>query len=61
MSDKICGTYEVNIAFFIATFGIPGVLILVLSFPNITLKEIIASSILIGIMLWGIFFFSRYA
>ena len=56
MADKICGTYEVNIAFFIAIFGIPGILILVLSFPYITFKEIIASSILLGIMALGILY-----
>ncbi len=57
--EHMCGTYEANIGFFIIAFGIPGILILILSFPHITFKDIIASSILIGIALWGIFFFSK--
>ena len=61
MADKICGTYEANIGFFVIIFGIPGILVLVLSFPHITPKDIIAGSILISIMLWGIFFFNKYA
>ncbi len=56
---RTCGTYEANIGFFIIAFGIPGILILILSFPYITFKDIIASSILIGIALWGIFFFGK--
>lgn len=61
MADKICGTYEANIGFFIIAFGFFSILPIVLSFPHITLKDIIASSILISIMLWGIFFFNKYA
>jgi len=56
MADKICGTYEANIGFFVITFGIPGILVLVLSFPHITLKDIIAGSILLGIMALGILY-----
>ena len=56
MDEKICGTYEANIGFFIIAFGIPGVLVLILSFPHITFKDIIASSILLGIMTLVIFY-----
>ena len=56
MDEKICGTYEANIGFFIIAFGIPGVLVLILSFPHITFKDIIASSILLGIMALVIFY-----
>jgi len=56
MDEKICGTYEANIGFFIIAFGIPGVLVLILSFPHITFKDIIASSILLGIITLAIFY-----
>ncbi len=54
--EHICGTYEANIGFFIIAFGIPGILILILSFPHITFEEIIVSSILLGFMAFGIIY-----
>jgi hypothetical protein len=56
MDQKMCGTYEANLGFFVIAFGIPGILVLILSFPHITLKDIIVSSILLGIMVLGILY-----
>jgi hypothetical protein len=62
MNEKICGTYEANNGFFIITFGFFGILAIVfsiLNFPHISIKGIIIGSILLGIMLWGILYYSQ--
>jgi len=62
MAEKICGTYEANIGLFVITFGFPGILAIVLSilnFPHISIEGIIIGSVLLGIMLWGILYYSQ--
>ncbi len=57
--EHMCGTYEAYIlllVFLIVIFGIPGILILFLSYPHITFEEIIVSSILLGLMTFGIIY-----
>ncbi len=55
----IKNTYEAYIlllVFLIVIFGIPGILIFFLSYPHITFEEIIVSSILLGLMTFGIIY-----
>jgi hypothetical protein len=62
MDKKICGTYEATIGFFVITFGFPSILAIIfsiLNFPHISIKGIIIGSILLGIMLWGILYYSQ--
>ncbi len=60
--EHMCGTREAyifSLVFLVAIFGIPSILILILSFPHITFEEIIVSSILLGFMAFGIIYIFR--